>query len=717
MATNHKYGARGVLRALADSLTARDGQSLLEAAINQAGEAVVITTAELEPPGPRIVYVNEAFTRITGYTLDEIVGQTPRVLQGPDTEREVLDRLKADLHSHGWFEGEAWNYRKDGSRYRVRWNIAPVAAPESEAHYLVAVQREVTELHALREHARQEAQRLATLLASVAECILTMDEAGRIRSANPACADLFRCPAEQLVGTPVAQLIPETAPSPSACGAGTRSVGTALADGGTRETEAVRADGTRFPVALRVRDTGLEDARRFVGVLHDLTERRRLEAERLHYHANFNLRTGLPNRKYTLQLLEDALHRAERLDQDLAVVAVEIRDFATITQGMGEESGDALLEALTFGLRKQLASQSHFLGVAARGRIIAVLERLSDVEQHVTSLLHELLEGVNRELATQRGRAPLASACAGAALFPSDGQEADALLGQAEAAAASALATGTSSIRLADAQAGARLREQLALRAEIQRAVEDGELYLVYQPQVDLASGRIVGAEALLRWDHPERGPVSPGVFVPILEASGLINRVGEWTLETAARQARAWLDQGYPMQVAVNLSARQVHASDLVGPVSRILDETGLPRGALELEITETLLLDLGADTREVIGELSAMGVELALDNFGTGYSALAYLQALPLTTLKIDRAFVGGIGSSAKSEALVRGIVSLAQGLGMPVVAEGIETAAQRAFVQGLGCERGQGFGLGRPMRADQLTELLERGERPAP
>ncbi|MBK5944759.1 putative bifunctional diguanylate cyclase/phosphodiesterase [Halorhodospira halophila] len=583
-------GAVEGLRALTDLLTARDGQSLLEAAISQAGESIVITTAELEPPGPQIIYVNEAFTRITGYTPDEIVGQTPRVLQGPDTEREVLDRLKADLRDHGWFEGEAWNYRKDGSRYRAWWNIAPVTTPDSEARYLVAVQREVTEL-------------------------------------------------------------------------------------------------------------------------------RRLEAERLHYHANFNPRTGLPNRKYTLQLLEDALHRAERLDQELAVAAVEIRDFASITQGMGEEPGDALLEALTFGLRKQLAGQSHFLGVAARGRIIAVLERPSDAEQQFTDLLRKLLEGVNRELATQRDQAPLASACAGAALFPSDGQEADALLGQAEAAAANALANGTSSIRLADAQAGARLREQLALRADLQRAVDDGELYLAYQPQVDLASGRIVGAEALLRWDHPERGPVSPGVFVPILEASGLINRVGEWTLEAAARQARAWLEQGYPMQVAVNLSARQVHASDLVGLVSRILDDTGLPQGALELEITETLLLDLDADTQAVFRELSAMGVQLALDDFGTGYSALAYLQALPLTTLKIDRAFIGDIGNSAKSEALVRGIVSLARGLGMPVVAEGIETDAQRAFVRGLGCERGQGFGLGRPMRADQLTELLERGERPAP
>ncbi|WP_238642764.1 EAL domain-containing protein, partial [Halorhodospira sp. 9622] len=220
-----------------------------------------------------------------------------------------------------------------------------------------------------------------------------------------------------------------------------------------------------------------------------------------------------------------------------------------------------------------------------------------------------------------------------------------------------------------------RLREQLTLRADLQQAVDNAELYLAYQPQVDLGSGRIVGAEALLRWDHPERGPISPGVFIPILEASGLINPVGEWTLETAARQARAWLEQGYPMQVAVNLSAWQVHAGDLVGSVSRILDETGVPQGALELEITETLLLDLDADTQAVFRELSAMGVQLALDDFGTGYSALAYLQALPLTTLKIDRAFVGGIGSSAKSEALVRGIVSLAHGLGMPVVAEGIE------------------------------------------
>ena len=695
------------------SLTATSGEqrNLLEAAIAQAGEAVMITTAELEQPGPRIVYVNEAFTRITGYPADECIGRTPRMLQGAETDRDLLDRLKVELREHGWFEGETWNYRKDGGRYRVRWTIAPVSGPTGGARYFVSVQRDVTELHTLREHARQETQRLDAILQSVAEAILTMDDRGHIQSVNPACEDLFRCRAEQLVGTPVATLIPDAPETPSAwCTPRKRGAGTSLASAGGCETEAVRADGTRFPVAITITDTGLDDAGRFVGALHDLTERRRIEQERLHYHANFNARTGLPNRKYTLQLLDAAIHRAARLGQHVAVVVVEIRNFGSITQGLGEEAGNQLLDAMSHALRKQLADQSHFLGVGARGRMIVVLERLARAEHNLMPLLQEVLTGIERDLSAHAGRTPMATICAGTALYPSDSRDADGLLGQAEAALGHALASGASTIKSADAEANARLREQLSLQADLRDAVARGELYLAYQPQAELTSGRILGAEALLRWEHPDRGTISPGVFIPMLEDSGLIDSVGRWVLAEAAQQAHAWLDRGHALRVAINLSPRQVHASSLVDPVAQILRETRLPPHLLELEITESLLLDLQPATQSVFEQLAEMGIQLALDDFGTGYSALAYLQALPLQTLKIDRTFVGGIGTSRKSEELVRGIVNLSGGLGLSTVAEGIETPTQQRFLQELGCKRGQGFGLGRPMRAEQLTCLLE-------
>ncbi|MFW6278417.1 MAG: putative bifunctional diguanylate cyclase/phosphodiesterase, partial [Halorhodospira sp.] len=266
-------------------------------------------------------------------------------------------------------------------------------------------------------------------------------------------------------------------------------------------------------------------------------------------------------------------------------------------------------------------------------------------------------------------------------------------------------------------EANERIRDQLALEADHDHALERRELFLVYQPQVALASGRIIGAEALLRWQHPERGVVSPGQFIPLLEESGLIDEVGAWLLEEALRQGQAWAQAGWPLRLAVNLSPRQFRSGALLQQIDTALLRTGFPGERLELEITEGLLLEDRGEIHGILQALRQRGIELALDDFGTGYSALSYLQSFPLQTLKIDRAFVAGIGERPSAEELLRGILGLGYGLGMEIVAEGIENETQAAFLRELGCPRGQGFGLVRPMRAAALTEVLAESKGVAP
>lgn len=683
---------------------------LLEVAVNQANEPVVITNAELEPPGPIIVYVNDAFTRVTGYEKEEVIGSTPRILQGPDTDRAMLDRLKEALQAGEQFRAETWNYRKDGRPYRINWSIAPVSLQDNNIDYFVSVQRDVTEIYNLRNELESETKRINAILEAAGDAIITADENGIIRQFNPAAERMFGYSAVQALGSPLEMIMPssdalhhqeymqryEQTGQPRIIGIG-------------REVEAKRADGSRFPIELQVNDTGLTEPRLFVGIMHDLTRRKQAEKERLHYYANFNPLTGLPNRRYTLTLLEDAIARAAQARVGLGVIAVELDKIDMVSQGYGEQVGDGVIKQVVKSLRNRMGDDPCFIGNAARGRFLVVVEGLETAGEQISAMAHELLEGLELDLVGE-GPEMLVNARAGAAVFPADSGGATALVGQAEAALALSLNSNAPAFHLASSNADEQLRERLELEAALYRALERREFFLLYQPQFDLSSGKLVGSEALLRWQHPERGVVSPADFIPLLEDTGLIESVGEWLLEEALGQGVSWLAGPEPLSLAINLSPRQFRSGKLLQQVKTAVSKSGFPVHKLELEITEGLLLDNNSPgVRQALAEFESMGIQLALDDFGTGYSSLSYLHSFPLHTLKIDRAFVAGIGQSTRLEELLRGIVGLAQGLGMDIVAEGIENDEQLVFMRDLGCPRGQGFGLARPLPAADVGDLI--------
>ena len=300
----------------------------------------------------------------------------------------------------------------------------------------------------------------------------------------------------------------------------------------------------------------------------------------------------------------------------------------------------------------------------------------------------------------------------GIALSSSRETDPAALLRAADTAMYAAKQTGKARYEVFQAAMGSRALEQLELEADLRRALERGELRLHYQPKVELGTGAVVGVEALVRWEHSVRGMVPPGEFIPVAEEMGLILPIGHWILQEACRQAREWREQhwaGGPIEVCVNVSARQFGHPGLVGEVARVLAETGLDPGCLVLEITESAVMEDAASTIATLRDLKDLGVRLAIDDFGTGYSSLAYLHRLPVDVLKIDRSFVDGLGREAEDTAIVRSVLGLAHSLGLQVVAEGVETAEQVEGLRALGCKIAQGYYFSRPLPPAALEELL--------
>ncbi|MGN6562434.1 MAG: EAL domain-containing protein [Thermomicrobiales bacterium] len=445
--------------------------------------------------------------------------------------------------------------------------------------------------------------------------------------------------------------------------------------------------------------------------MRDITERKAFE-QQLTYQAFHDPLTGLPNRALFTNRLEHALARQEQGKGELALIFFDLDRFKVINDSLSHATGDALLVAVAERLHACLRADD----TAARfgGDEFAVL--LEDVtDAGGVTRLAEQIGAALRAPFTLAGRDVVVTSSVGIAFSQREHSSPAALLRDAEVAMYRAKNRGRDGYEIFESSMNARAIERLELEADLRQALDRREFVLYYQPQVDLASGRIVGAEALIRWLRPARGLVPPGDFIPLAEETGLINPLGWWTLEEACRQARRWQERprarhAPPLRVAVNLSARQFQEPHLSAQVGAILDRVGLEPRLLQLEITESAVMEDAAATIATLRDLKALGVALAIDDFGTGYSSLSYLKRFPVDTLKIDRAFVTGLGCETEDDAIARTIIGLADILGLTVTAEGVETSAQRARLAALNCGHAQGYYFGRPAPASVFDQLLD-------
>jgi diguanylate cyclase (GGDEF)-like protein len=446
--------------------------------------------------------------------------------------------------------------------------------------------------------------------------------------------------------------------------------------------------------------------------MHYSIERKRYQVQ-LERQANYDALTGLPNRNLLHDRLRQGVH-SQRMPRNIAVVFMDLDHFKFVNDSLGHSVGDKLLKAMGERLRSVLR-EGDTVGRVGGDEFVLILNDQSNEEviframQRITAKVAEPLTIDGKEL--------YVTASAGISLYPQDGRDVDTLLKNADAAMYRAKEHGRSNFQFYTSEMNERVNDRLALENALRRALERKEFTLHYQQKVDLRTGVIVGAEALVRWLHPEWGLVRPARFIPIAEETGLIVQLGEWVVHEACRQTQAWLQAGLePGVVSVNLSARQFRAEGLVRSVSRILQETGLDPANLETELTESMVMHNVESAIATLQGLKSLGLALSVDDFGTGYSSLSYLKNLPIDVLKIDRSFVRDIGTGAEAEdgILAAAIISLGHALHLQVIAEGVETDAQLHFLKRHGCDQVQGFLYGEPVPAEQFAELLARARR---
>ncbi len=444
--------------------------------------------------------------------------------------------------------------------------------------------------------------------------------------------------------------------------------------------------------------------------------RRLMETEEhLVYLANYDMLTRLPNRSLLIERLRQAIGHARRHRQGLAVISMDLDGFQIINDSLGHEFGDEILRETALRLSQVVPIGTTVARLSSDE--FALMYESSSLVNDVSTLVQRILDCISKPFTMDQHEIVI-TACIGVSVYPSDGDEPLVLLKNANTAMSKAKGQGQNSYKFFTEEMNALALKRLILENHLRKAISRDELRLLYQPQIDLNTGRITGVEALLRWEHPELGLVSPDRFIPVAEETSMIIAIGEWVLQTACEQCKQWQQEGLPaIRVAVNVSSRQFQNSDLLSTIKRVLNDTQLTPSFLELELTESMLMEEDLDKKNssfsMFRELQNMGIHIAVDDFGTGYSSLSYLKRFPLNTLKIDRSFIKDVCANGDDAAIATAIIAMAHSLQLSVVAEGVEEEMQLAFLKKHFCETAQGFLFSRAISADDMRVLLEQNQ----
>jgi diguanylate cyclase (GGDEF)-like protein/PAS domain S-box-containing protein len=558
---------------------------------------------------------------------------------------------------------------------------------------------------------REREARLQAILDKAADAILTIASDGTLVSANGAAGRLFGYAPEQMPGLRLEHLLP-VAEGDTASGL-LRSI----ASGVTHEHEATgwRSDGSAFPLAVSVSEVELPDEHLFVAILHDLTEQQRAQ-ERIYRLAHHDPLTGLDNRLSLNLRLDQLLAQARRGHAAGAVMFIDLDHFKKINDTHGHQVGDLLLIGVASRLRELLREVDTIARLGGDEFIVLAGSTASQpiTPDSASQVAVRVVDALSAPFVLQ-GKTIHSGASVGVAMFPSDGSDGATLLRHADTAMYAAKSQGRGNFQFFAPAMNAATHERLLLESRLWQALEQNEFELYLQAQVELEGGTVIGAEALLRWHHPELGMVGPDRFIPIAEESGLILPLGDWVLRTAVQRLQQWRDSGLGhLRLAVNLSARQCHGSALLPLLDRLLADSGIDPALLELEITESAAMQDPERSRKLLRELRSRGLKVAIDDFGTGYSSLSYLKLFELDRIKIDRGFVKDIESDPNDAVIVAATIALAHSLGLAVVAEGVETAAQREFLRSKRCEEAQGYLFARPVPAAEFEALAAQARR---
>jgi len=667
---------------------------------------------------------NRSAQRMFGYTESELIGKPVRELASPESV-EKIDRFYSDMRAvdaRALFgqQLELPAVRKDGRRMLLRYTLSLVEI-DDEPH-IVCLGADITEQHEHEKKAREADNLRQAILSNAPFAIISTDTKGLITAVNPAAEQMLGWTAQELVGRHTTAVLHDPAELEAVARQISAELGETIPPGLSvltvkarrgiteqREFHYIRKDGHRVPALLTV--SCLRDAEGnltgYVGLALDISERKRTD-EYIRHMALHDKLTGLPNRVLLQEHAEVAIARARRTLHAVGILLLDLDRFKHINDSLGHHVGDEVLQIVAKRLSDCVRSSDTVVRMGGDEFVVLLsdLNQREEAQKIATKILDVLAEDVVVGSHMLRITPSIGVACC-----PQDGGDLSTLLKHADAAMYHAKDMGRNNVQVFTPKLNERLTHRLELEADLSHAVGRGELVLHYQPLVDARTGLISGVEALVRWKHPVRGLVSPAEFIPLAEETGLILPIGEWVLRTACQQIKAISDSiGTPLRLAVNLSPRQFTQPSLLEMVRHALASARLHPEQLELEITEGVLMHDIEQTMQTLEALREIGVHLAVDDFGTGFSSLSYLSRFPIHTLKVDRSFVRDIGQDKNNTAIASAVISMAHTLGLKVVAEGVETQAQREFLRERRCDELQGFLFSKPVPIEELGQRIE-------
>ncbi|HZX31496.1 MAG TPA: EAL domain-containing protein [Rhodocyclaceae bacterium] len=669
-------------------------------AVEQCPVSIIITGTDAH-----IQYVNPKFTEITGYSRDEVLGRNPRILQSGLTPPVTYEQLWGSLKAGEVWTGELCNRRKNGEIFWELARILPITDASGQVSHFLAVKEDITE----RRQADQLRRLALRVFQSSHDGILITDPQGIIIDVNRAFTELTGYSRDEAVGSS-SRLLNSGHHDQEFF----RRLFATVAEHDYWQGELWnRTKAGAVSVVLMtvsaVRNAAGE-LTHYVGVFTDITQKKESE-QRLERLAHYDALTGLPNRSLFRDRLLQAIKKSRRDGQSLALLFIDLDHFKEVNDTLGHMVGDQLLVEAA----QRIAACVRASDTVARlgGDEFTVILPGTESPEAVERVAGAMVEALAAPFVLGRETAYV-SASIGITLYPDDAGDPESLTRAADQAMYEAKAQGRNGFCFFADSMQVAARERLRLVGDLHAALKAGQFEVYYQPIVDLSTGTMVKAEALLRWHHPERGLVMPGKFIPVTEEIGLINDIGDWVFKEAAGMAGRWhgLAQSGasgPVQITLNKSPRQFLAGQTHASWFDHLKALGLPPGCIAIEITESLLLDNRAEVPEKLNQFREAGVEIALDDFGTGYSALSYLKKSPIDYLKIDVSFIAGLADDPGDRAIVEAMVVMAHKLGLKVVAEGVETAVQRDILLAAGCDYAQGYLFAPPMPSREFEARL--------
>ena len=661
----------------------------------------------IDPASLRYIDVNDAACRALGYSREELLTMGP-----PDifsASREELTRLYEQMISGELIAPDVKGHyrRKDGSKLPIE--AYPRAVRSGEGHVIVSIARDISERIAAEEALRASEERFRSLTQLSSDLYWEQDDQYRFTSFSGTGSARPKELGFDFVGK---TLWEQGYLNMSAVD---WSVQMSILDARQpfHDLELCRLDESGKKIWIGVSGEPVFDTsgvfKGYRGVGKDITARKQGE-EQIHYLANHDSLTSLPNRAMFSEVLNLGLQNARRYNhRNFAVLFIDLDRFKVINDSLGHEAGDKLLQEMARRLSQTVRS-SDFVARLGGDEFVVLVQAVSDAKQ-IEAVARKILSALIKPVFIREQECRV-TASIGICMYPADAQDEQSLMKNADIAMYRAKDEGKNTYQFYSEEMNLNSFERMALETSLRRGLERNEFFLHYQAKLDLNRGRITGVEALVRWQHPDLGMIPPAQFIPLAEETGLIVPIGNWVLNTACMQNVAWQREGLPpMRMAVNLSARQFADDSLVIDIAEALKKSGMPADLLELELTESMVMQHAERAGKVLGAIKQLGVRVAIDDFGVGYSSLANLKRFPIDTLKVDRSFIRDLPLDVEDKAITQAIIAMGKSLNLTVVAEGVETLEQETFLREHGCDETQGFYFSRPIASDEFAALLRR------